>query len=177
MRIETAGQKISRSLGEILGAIGSLLNRAKIAQRDQLEARQAAKVRAEGPTVEERQAELVDFYSKYEDLVEVLCDAAQYGPVQRLETRYLQLRRWMHGNYPEVRPFLVTYLRFSHEDAEDGLTISGRGTDAFEALVLAESLHDFLQMDDGTTISRITRTREALNLYAEHLRQLAARTG
>ncbi len=47
--------------------------------------------------------------------------------------------------------------------------------DAFEALVAAFDLQEFLKMDDGNMISRINRTREALNLYGEHLKQLAAR--
>jgi len=46
--------------------------------------------------------------------------------------------------------------------------------DAFEALVAAFDLQEFFKLDDGNMISRITRTREALNLYGEHLRQLAA---
>jgi hypothetical protein len=33
----------------------------------------------------------------------------------------------------------------------------------------------FLLADDGLMISRIMRTREALNLYGEHLRQLIAK--
>ena len=46
--------------------------------------------------------------------------------------------------------------------------------DAFEALFSAPSLGDFLRGDDGLMISRMERTREALYLYGDHLRQLAA---
>lgn len=49
----------------------------------------------------------------------------------------------------------------------------GEAADAFEALVAAPDLFLFLKHDDGMMISRLERTREALNLYAGHLRQLA----
>jgi hypothetical protein len=46
--------------------------------------------------------------------------------------------------------------------------------DAFEALWSSPTLQELLRSDDGNMISRITRTREALNRYAEQLRQIAA---
>ncbi len=73
----------------------------------------------------------------------------------------------MTENYPSIRKFVVAYLKFEVEDAI-------LGGDAFEALFTAEDLSTFLQADDGNMISRILRTREALNLYGDHLRQLAA---
>jgi hypothetical protein len=69
----------------------------------------------------------------------------------------------------------VAYLRFTPEDAQQGLLTEGKASDAFEALFSAPNLEEFLKIDDGNMISRITRTREALNLYGEHLRQLLAR--
>jgi len=71
----------------------------------------------------------------------------------------------MQAEYANMRPYVVGYL---HADEGD--------EDAFESLVAAEDLGQFLKTDDGNMIARITMTREALTLYGEHLRQLAART-
>ncbi len=128
-----------------------------------------------GPTVEERRHELLKFYAHYEDLVEVICDAAQYGPTPRLEAHYADLRQWMRAGYVSVKPYIMAYLRVAVEDAAACLRMSDSGGDAFEALCAAEDLSEFLREDDGNMIFRITRTREALNLYGEHLRQLEAK--
>lgn len=151
--------------------IGSVVNRVKIAKKDLAE----VKVRNAGPTVKERQEELILFYERYEELVETLCDAAQYGPTPKLEKVYGQHRESMLDQYPKIRPYLISFLDPAPEDSEVGLKAIGRPTDAFEALISAENVNTFLQIDDGGMISRITRTREALNLYGEHLRQLAAK--
>jgi len=102
-------------------------------------------------------------------------DAGQYGAVDQLERRYAQERQWMQANYPKVRKYVVAYLRFDALDAEHCSTLDGSFGDAFEALFAAPSVDCFMTMDDGHMISRILRTREALNLYGEHLRQLLAR--
>jgi hypothetical protein len=123
----------------------------------------------------DRQRELIDFYDQYECLVEALCDAARFGPDIVLERRYAEARARLQADYPALRPFLISYLDFQPEDAEAGLKLCGRPLDAFEALVAAFDLQEFFKLDDGNMISRITRTREALNCYGEHLRQLAAK--
>jgi len=115
--------------------------------------------------VQERQLELIRFYERYEELVETLCDAAQYGPTPKLERSYESNRDWMRSEYVGIRPYVVGYLQAEEEAG-----------DAFEALVASDNLGQFLNSDDGNMISRITATREALTLYGEHLRQLAART-
>jgi hypothetical protein len=153
----------------------SIANRSKSAAKDRAEARDREMAIKITPTVQERHEELVRFYSRYEDLVETVCDAAQYGPVPKLEAQYGELRRWMTSNYAPVRRYVVAYLRFTPEDAQQGLLTEGRTSDAFEALFSSPNLEEFLKVDDGNMISRITRTREALNLYGEHLRQLLAR--
>jgi hypothetical protein len=70
----------------------------------------------------------------------------------------------MQENYSSVGSYIVAYLRYEIEDE----------IDPFRALFAAENLESFLQMDDGNMISRIMRTREALNCYGDHLRQLAS---
>lgn len=120
--------------------------------------------------------ELDHFRERYEELVEAVCDAAQYGPTPKLERVYGAERNWVRERYPAIRPYVISYLSMEPEDADVGLANGGPPTDAFEALLSANSLDGLLRIDDGCMISRITRTREALVLYGEHLRQLAART-
>lgn len=129
-----------------------------------------------GPTLDVRtkQQELAEFYVKYESLVELLCDSAQYGPEAHLESRYSELRDWMLKNYPPVRQFIIAFLEHDVADAESGLDINGQPSDAFQALYSAPTLAYQIQSDDGHMISRIMRTREALNRYAEYLRKLSA---
>lgn len=125
-------------------------------------------------TVKDRQAELAQFYSKYEDLVELLCDAAQYGPNAPSNERYDQLRGYFLKAYPEMRKYVSAYLDLRVEDAEHALDLYGQPADAFEALFAMPTLDAQLRADDGNMITRIIRTREALNRYAEQLRRLAA---
>ena len=129
-----------------------------------------------GANLPERQRELIDFYGQYELLVEALCDAARCGPTPSLDQKYAQSRSRIQADYPSLKPFLISYLDFLPDDIEAGLKLCGRPLDAFEALVAAFDLQEFFKMDDGNMISRITRTREALNCYGEHLRLLAARS-
>jgi hypothetical protein len=123
--------------------------------------------------VEDRQAALCAFYQVYESLIEVLCDAAQLGASPKLEASYRSVRMDLNNRYGDLRNFLGAYLRHTGEDRR-GVAMGIR-FDAFDALLAPATLEMFLQTDDGYTISRVTRTREALNLYAEHLKQLSER--
>lgn len=147
-------------------------NQLRIVALDRREARERSRQAALGLSVQERQAQLIEFYRQYEELVEVLCDAAQYGPTPALDKNYARLRAWMQEHYAPIRRYVIAYLQFTAEDAATSLKF-GEAGDAFEALVAAPDLEAFLTHDDGMMISRLTRTREALNLYGEHLRQLA----
>jgi hypothetical protein len=141
----------------------SITNRLKSAIADRRSSVARQRERIAGPSVKERQQDLIHFYQEYEALVEVLCDAAQYGPTAALEGAYTRQRDWMRENYPRIGAYAVAYMRLEVDDAGD----------AFEALFAEPDLGTFLDSDDGKMISRIMRTREALNLYGDHLRQLA----
>ena len=164
-----------RGAGSALDWVAGVPVRAKRALRDLREGREEVAAKAAGPTIEERHSDLLSFYSQYERLVEALCDGAQYGPEPKLQTRYSELRDWMQAQYPALRRYVTAYLQYDSEDARQGLKLQGMAADAFEALFAAPTLDEFLRGDDGMMISRIMRTRDALNLYGEHLRQLRAR--
>lgn len=125
------------------------------------------------PTIEDRQNQLISFYVAYEALIDTLCDAAQYGPNPGLSRAYERSRAWMQENYPPIRKFVVAYLDFTADDAALVRLHESEGSDAFEALIAAPSLESLLAHDDGLMISRLERTRHALTMYGEHLRQLA----
>lgn len=175
MRGESVAGRLARRALDTLALARSLLNRLRIKRMDLAEVLSRRAAASAGPSVKERQEDLVKFYECYENLVETLCDAAQYGPTPRLEVEYHRCRDWMQRHYPATKPFVIAYLRFDSEDAELILQAGGDGADAFEALIAPPDLHAFLKMDDGNTISRISRTRQALSLYGEHLRQLTSR--
>jgi hypothetical protein len=154
---------LDRTRGRVV-SVPSLRNRIRIGLANRMASRAARSAALAGPTLEQRQRDLVVFYQEYESLVETLCDSSQYGPQPGLERKYQALRNWMQENYPSVGSYIVAYLRYEIED----------GIDPFRALFAAEDLESFLQMDDGNMISRMMRTREALNRYGDHLRQLAS---
>jgi hypothetical protein len=81
----------------------------------------------------------------------------------------------MQTHYFFVRPYVVAYLQLDSEDEEQSITLQGHAADAFQTLYAAPDLGTLLGSDTGNMISRIVRTREALNVYAEHLRQLIDR--
>lgn len=108
----------------------------------------------------ERRRGLAEFYERYETFVETLCDAANYGPTGKLSAAYVVGRSQMIAEYAALHPFLGGY-------------VYGR---KFEKLWQAESLDDALVADDGSLIPTICETRNALNMYAEHLRLLSGET-
>lgn len=124
----------------------------------------------------QRRHELLDFYAHYEELIELLADAAQYGPTPKLESDYQRLRGTLQRGYQRIRCFVVAFLKYSPEDAQIGVGLWGRSADAFEALTAAATLRSFLRSDDGCLLSRISRTRDALNRYGDHLHRLSAQS-
>lgn len=151
-----------------------VLLRARIRAKDRRFERELDALRSAQPSIRDRQQELVRFYLNYENLVEVLCDLASAGPTPGLEAAYKSVREWMLKNYPGVRRYVIAYLKYSADDAQQSLEIYGQSADAFEALFASPTLHEFLKHDDGQMIGRINRTREALTLYGHHLRLLAS---
>lgn len=173
MTSQNALHRVSRGATGAWKWVGRIPTRLQLALRDYQDTRTEAMALREGPSVAERQAAIVEFYVEYEHLVEVLCDAAQYGPDVKLQSAYERLREWMQVHYPPLRNYVVAYLRYDPMDAQKSMDWHGMAGDAFESLFAAQSLDDFLRLDDGHMIWRIERTRNALNLYANHLRQLA----
>lgn len=161
-----------RQIADVWQGIRSVPRRLRTYALDRVQDR-ANRQQYSQPSVADRREQLAEFYQRYEDLVDILCGAARYGPDPSLEAKYGVIRSWMMRCYTNIRPYAVAYLMFDETDASQSLALHGYGGDAFEALFAATTLEEFLRVDDGLMMSRIARTREALNLYGEHLRQLA----
>ena len=71
MRNEFAGDKARGAAGS-KSWLRSISNRVRIAAKDRSELQTRQMELALGPTVEERQNDLIQFYERYEELVEVL---------------------------------------------------------------------------------------------------------
>lgn len=175
----TLAQGISRRL---MHAVASLPLRAQRRTREALATLRAlpATVREQlrqwrGQTValpvEEQRVLLAEFYERYEQLVELICDAAFCENAEPFEAQYAALRPWLQRAYPHLRPYLIAHLNCDPSDEAVGLQAQGKPTDAFEALFCFETLGELLRADQGDLIGRIERTRSALYRYADYLRQ------
>ncbi len=170
----SAQARAARSAEAALEWVARVPVRDRRAVSDWRQAKEEAR-RPVAPTLDERLEDLRTFYGQYEALVETVCDGAQYGPDPKLAERYEVLRRWMQTGYPPMRRYVTAYLQYEAGDARRGMDLHTGACDAFQALFAAPTLDEFLRGDDGMMISRIMRTRDALNLYADHLRHLKAR--
>jgi len=121
--------------------------------------------------VEEQRTLLAEFYERYEQLVEIICDAAFCETAEPFEPQYAALRAWLQCAYPHLRPYLIAHLNCDPSDEAIGLRTRGKPTDAFEALFCFETLEQLIRADTGDLIGRIERTRSALYRYADYLRQ------
>ncbi len=122
--------------------------------------------------VDEQRRLLAEFYDKFEQLSDTICDAGYAGEGAPFQERYSELRKWLMRAYPLLKPYLTAHLNHDPSDAEFGLRTVGRPTDALEALFFAESLDTVLELDGGHLIGRLERARSALYRYADYLRDI-----
>jgi len=123
--------------------------------------------------IEEQRLLLAEYYEQFERLAELICDAAFAGEGEPFQEEYAQLRRWHLRAYPHLKPYLIAHMNLDPSDAEFGLRVAGKPTDAIEALFIAETLEQLLQHDEGNLIGRLERARSALYRYGDYLRGLS----
>jgi len=111
--------------------------------------------------VEARRQALQEFSDRYEDLVEVVCDAANAGNSPKFEARFESALPAYVDAYRPVRAFLISFL-------------PPRSGDEFGWFAKFADLQTLLDADDGGLIGRIMETRAAMNDYSEHLQRLSA---
>ncbi len=125
--------------------------------------------------VEEQRQLLAEFYDKFEQLSDVICDAGYAGQGAPFQERYAALRKWLMRAYPPLKPYLTAHLNHDPSDAEFGLRTIGQLTDPIEALFCAESLDTVLELDGGHLIGRLERARSGIYRYADYLRDIILR--
>lgn len=168
--------QMQQASGRAWTSVGSWLRRApmalKNAQLDSLAQRE--RLEATPMSVRDLQADLATFYSHYEEMVELLCDAAQYGPNEKMSARYDDARKAILRQYPPLRAEIEPFLEADASESGGAMDLHAGQDDAFLRLCTGQTLESQILSDDGQMISRLIRTRTALTLYAEHLRRLAA---
>ncbi|MBX7134536.1 MAG: hypothetical protein K1X67_17840 [Fimbriimonadaceae bacterium] len=113
--------------------------------------------------INERQDQLSGFCERFAQLAALLNEASHYGPSQRQEREYAELRAWMLAHYGDVRRHLTPYLDEGHRYSVYG------GSDALEGLICAPTLGELLRCDDGRLPARVRSVEDALGLYQAHL--------
>lgn len=125
-------------------------------------------------SLEDQRELLIEFYEQFEEICDLLCNAAHHGQGTPWQAQYARLRVAMAQIYPRLRPRLIAHLTWDSSDTRFGLRCVGRPTDAFEALFVAPTLDEVLQADQGDLMDRLDRTRSALYRYADYLRNQMA---
>lgn len=125
----------------------------------------------------EQRALLAEYYDRFEQLAELICDAAFAGEGAPFQEQYAQVRKWLLRAYPQIEPYLTAHLNCDPSDAEFGQRVAGRSTDAMEALFIAETLDEIIRHDQGDLIGRLERARSALYRYSDYLREVISPSG
>ena len=115
------------------------------------------------------QSNLIEFELHFTELVELMERAQHYGPAVGAAAKYLSIKQNLSASYQDLRPFLIAYIRFDVEDERVGLRTLGKGTDAFEAIWIAENLQSFINSEDVFFRDRVARAYDAIRDYTEHL--------
>ncbi|MCX7992303.1 MAG: hypothetical protein N2651_01410 [Fimbriimonadales bacterium] len=122
--------------------------------------------------IEEQRILLAEYYERFEQLAELICDAAFAGEGAPFQEEYARLRGWLQRAYPQLKPYITAHMNLDASDAEFGARIVGKPIDAMEALFAAETVEDILRHDQGDLIGRLERARSALYRYADYLREV-----
>lgn len=105
-----------------------------------------------------------EFAEHFERFVGHLCDAARLGASPKEEEAFAAERKWLLNHYFLIRADVAICMPVdAREDPE---------ADPFQQLFQPACLADALVEDDGNMITRIVRTREALDAYGQSLRQM-----
>jgi len=110
---------------------------------------------------------LPEFEARYQSLVDLLCWAAKEGVHDNRDARYAELRTWFLKNYESIRPALLRHLDTGPGDVAPAGSGAPAPRDAFESLFLPDNVDALIHSE--TIISRIMRTRRALDAYREQV--------
>lgn len=182
-RIESLARSIAQGFWKVFYAVHSIVNQMRLNARATGESLRTWQTtsrnrlyewmgRPLSVPLEAQREQLIEFYEQFEELSDLICDAAHRGDGTPWQPKYERVRVWMVKAYPSVRPYLIAFLSCDSSDDALGMQLQGKPADAFEALFIAPSLNELLALDHGDLIGRLDRTRSALNRYTDHLRVL-----
>ena len=129
MTRQEALQRVSNRAVSVLDWFKRIPVKAQLKAKDWQEAKEQGQEQPALFILQERHQDVLDFYTNFENLVEILCDAAQRGATAKLQTRYTEERNWMQTHYYLVRPYLAAYLTLDADDAELSLLLDGMAGD------------------------------------------------
>jgi hypothetical protein len=182
-RIESLARSIAQGFWKAFYAIHSIVNQARLNVRATGESLRTWQTTSRNRLyewmgkplpvpLEVQREQLIEFYEQFEELSDMVCDAAHRGDGTPWQPKYERVRVWMMKTYPNMRLYLIAHLSCDSSDDALGMQIQGKPADAFEALFIAPTLNELLLLDQGDLIGRLDRTRSALYRYADHLRGL-----
>ncbi len=159
IRAQIALQQATRNVNQIRFSIrlanSRLLERAASALAPRRVARRPANSEV---TVNE-------FVVRYDDLIDLLCWAANEGVKDQHRVKYANLRAWFVDHYEHVRPELLPYMP-QEPDRARALC------DPFESLFIPVSLDAVVNSD--SVIDHIQTTRNAVETYRDQAELVAA---
>ncbi len=116
-------------------------------------------------TYRRQREQFLEFYDRYEQLVDVLCWAARDTVHDGCDEQYQQVRAWLMNHYAPVRrkmkPFILQALQESDGNPRH---------DPFERLFAPAHVMQVIEQDEGDLLGRIILTRDIVARYDAHLR-------
>lgn len=113
-----------------------------------------------------RRLRIEAFDERFQLHVDLLCEAAKYGPAAGDAVRYDAQRAWFLDHYEPIRTEVLAYLE-DHEEDDLSTPCLLVPRDAFEALFLPIDLDSVIH--SSYALSRIMRTRAALDFCMANL--------
>lgn len=112
-----------------------------------------------------RREQFVQFYERYDQLVDLLCWAARDTVHDGCDERYQEVRQWMLRHYPAIRRTLLPFVQQVWRERGETLR-----EDPFVQMFSAPHVMQVIEQDSGDLLGRIILTREVLARYDAHLR-------
>lgn len=110
---------------------------------------------------------LPDLEAHFQNLIDLLCWAAQDGVHPERDARYAEVRDWFLQHYEKIRPEILPFLEQALEDTLPLEMGEPAPRDAIESLFLPSRIDS--NIHSSTVIARVYRARRAIDRYREHI--------